>query len=73
MTRLLAQHHRALAERLRRLPNGKPPHPAFGHPLPDGARGTKNRGAFPIFPSPRRGEGQGEGVGVVVLIEKFRN
>jgi len=31
ISRLLAQHHRALAGRLRRLPDGNLPYPAFGH------------------------------------------
>src|SRR5271166_5520982 len=34
-----------------------PPHPAFGHPLPVGAREGKRRARNTSPPSPRRGEG----------------
>ena len=47
-----------------------PPHPPFGHLLPDGEKGTlydsaeqDRRGGAKRSPSPRRGEGRGEGAG----------
>ncbi len=49
-----------------------PPHPPFGHPLPAGARGTRDapfgkasRAIAKWSPSPQRGEGWGEGPKIV--------